>query len=173
MLTPWGDSTEDDEASKKEAVVVALMVRSESDSNDEPLESLAQLKEKVHVFNKPQLKGLLFTLMDECDATNSENCMLKDACSKLKRNVRELEHENKILKSEKIETDMMNLVLHDDLNKFKETLSLKEEAFATDLTKLENESLELKQKVESLLVENRKLLEKLKQVETDITANRR
>jgi len=59
---------------------------------------------------------------------------------------------------------MTNLVLYEDLKKFKETLSLKEEAFATDPTKLENESLELKQKVESLLVENRKLLEKLKQV---------
>jgi len=70
--------------------------------------------------------------------------MLKDACFELKRDIRELEHENKILKSEKIETDMTNFVLHEDLNKFKETLSLKEEAFATDLTKLENESLEPK-----------------------------
>jgi len=50
---------------------------------------------------------------------------------------------------------------------------MKEEAFATDFTKLENESLELKQKVESLLVENRKFLEKLKQVKTDLTANGR
>ena len=50
---------------------------------------------------------------------------------------------------------------------------MKEEAFAIDLTKLENKSLELKQKVESLLVENRKLLEKLKQVELDLAANRR
>jgi len=39
---------------------------------------------------------------------------------------------------------MTNLVLHEDLKKAKETLSLKEEAFATDLTKLENDSLELK-----------------------------
>jgi len=39
---------------------------------------------------------------------------------------------------------MINLVLHEDLKKFKETLSLKEEAFVTDLTMLENESLELK-----------------------------
>jgi len=68
--------------------------------------------------------------------------MLKDACSDLKRDIRELEHENKIVKSEKI--DMKNLILHEDLNKFKETLSLKEGAFATDLTKLENKSLELK-----------------------------
>ena len=62
---------------------------------------------------------------------------------------------------------MKHLVLHDDLKKVKETLRLKEEAFATDFTKLENESLELKQKVESLLDENNKLLDKLKQVETD------
>jgi len=39
--------------------------------------------------------------------------------------------------------------LHDELNKVKETLSLKEEAFASDFAKLENESLELKQKVDS------------------------
>jgi len=50
---------------------------------------------------------------------------------------------------------------------------MKEEAFATDLAKLENESLELKQKVESLLVENKKLFEKLKQVESELVANRR
>jgi len=68
---------------------------------------------------------------------------------------------------------MTNLVLREDLNKFKETLSLKEEAFATDLTKLKNEFLELKQKFESLLVENRKLLEKLKQVESGLTSNKR
>ena len=57
---------------------------------------------------------------------------------------------------------MKHLVLHDDLNKFKEILSLKEEAFATNLAKLENESLELKQKVEYILDENKKLLDKLK-----------
>ena len=37
---------------------------------------------------------------------------------------------------------------------------------------MENESLEFEQKAESLLVENRKLLEKLKQVESDFAANR-
>jgi len=67
---------------------------------------------------------------------------------------------------------MTNLVLHEDLKKLKETLSMKEEAFATDLTKLENESLELKQKVESLLVEDGKLLETLKQLESNLAANR-
>ena len=48
MFAAWGDSTEDDEASEEEEeAVVALTARSQSDSNDEPLESLAQLKEKV------------------------------------------------------------------------------------------------------------------------------
>ena len=42
---------------------------------------------------------------------------------------------------------MKHLILHDDLNKVKETSSLKEEAFATDLAKMESESLELKQKL--------------------------
>jgi len=78
--------------------------------------------------------------------------MLKDACSESKRDFRELEHENKILKSEKIECDMRTLVLQEDLDKLKETLSMKEEAFVTDFTKLENKFLESKQKVKSLLV---------------------
>jgi len=99
--------------------------------------------------------------------------MLKDACSELKRDIKELEHENKILKSEKINVDKKTLVLYEDLNKLKDTLSMKEEAFATNFTKLESESLELEQKVKSLLVENSKLLENLKQVESDFTANRR
>ena len=85
MLAAWGDTTEDDEASEEEEVAVALMARSESDSDDEPLESLAQLKEKVHGLNKAPLKGLLFTLMDEFNSVNTENCMLKDVCSDLKK----------------------------------------------------------------------------------------
>jgi len=165
MLTAWGDSTEEEE------VVVALMARSDTESDDEPLNSLAQLKDKVYGLSKAKLKELLFTLMDECDSLNSENCMLKDVCAELKKDTRELEHENKILKSE-TELDLKNLVLHGDLDKIKETLSLKEEAFGADLTKLENESLGLKQKVETLIVENNKLLEKLKQVELDLAANR-
>jgi len=44
--------------------------------------------------------------MDECDALNSENCMLKDVCAELKKDIKELEHESKILKSEKIELDI-------------------------------------------------------------------
>ena len=67
---------------------------------------------------------------------------------------------------------MSNLVLHEGLKKLKETLSLKGEAFAADFAKLENESLELNKKVESLLVENKNLLENLKQVESELAANR-
>jgi len=167
MLAAWGDSTEDNEGTEQEDAALALMARSDSELDVEPLDSLAQLKDKVCGLRKAKLKELLFTLMDECDALNFENCMLKDVCAELKKDIKELEHENKIPKSEKIELDMKNLVLHGDLDKIKETLNLKEEAFVADLTKLEKESLELKQKVESLLVENRKLLEKLKQLETD------
>jgi len=39
--------------------------------------------------------------MDEYDALYSENCELKDACAELKRDIRELEHENKFLKMRK------------------------------------------------------------------------
>ena len=60
------------------------MARSDSDSDDEPLDSVAQLKDKVCGLNKAKLVELLFTLMDECDSINSENCMLKDVCSELK-----------------------------------------------------------------------------------------
>jgi len=91
MLAAWGDSTEEKEEIKEEEAAVALMAR--SDADDEPLDSLAQLKDKVRGLNKAKLEELLFTLTDECDAINCENCTLKDACSKLKRDIRELEHE--------------------------------------------------------------------------------
>jgi len=63
--------------------------------------------------------------------------------------------------------------LHDDLERVKETLRLKEENFVANLTKLEKESLDLKQKIESLLVENQNLHEKLKQVEIDQVVTKR
>ena len=142
------------------------MARSETDSDEESSDTLIRLKNKVCGLNKEKLKEFLFTLMDECDALHFENCKLKDAYE-------ELEHENKILKDEKIEFDTKNLVLHDDLERIKDTFKLKEESLVTDLTKLEKESLELKQKAESLLVENNKLHETIKQVETDQATNRR
>jgi len=79
----------------------------------------------------------------------------------------------KSLKVKKTKIDMSNLVLYEDLKKFKEISSRKEEAFAADFAMLKNESLELNQKVESLRVENKNLLENLKQVESDLAANRR
>ena len=57
---------------------------------------------------------------------------------------------------------MENLVLHEDLNRIKDTLNLTEESSETELTGLEKESLDLKQKMESLLVENKNSHEKLK-----------
>ena len=98
MLAAWGDTTEDNEAIDEEEVVIALMARSESDSDDESLESLAQLKEKIRGLNKARLKGLLLTLMDEYDSVNTENCMLKNVCSDLKKDIRKLEHANETLK---------------------------------------------------------------------------
>ena len=79
--------------------------------------------------------------MDECDALHSKNCELRDACDELKRDIRELEHENKIFKDEKIELHMNNLVLHEDLERVKETFRLREESFVTDLAKLEKSLL--------------------------------
>jgi len=90
-----------------------------SDSDDELRDCLAQLEDKVRGLNKVKLEELLFTLIDECDAINSENFMSKDACSELKRDIRELEHENKNLQSAKIECDMRNLILQEDLVKLK------------------------------------------------------
>jgi len=138
------------------------MARSETDLDEESSESLHRLKNKVCGLNKEKLKEFLFTIMDECDALYSETCKLKDVCAELKRDIRELEHENKILKDEKIVLDMKNLILHEDLERIKETFRLKEEILVTDLTKLEKESLELKQKAESLLVEKNKLHEIIK-----------
>ena len=68
---------------------------------------------------------------------------------------------------------MNNLVLHENLERVKESLRLKEENFVTNFTKLEKESLDLKQKIESLLVENHSLHEKFKQVEIEQAANKR
>ena len=59
---------------------------------------LAQLKEKVCGLNKIKLEGLFFTLMDKCDAINAENCMLKDVCSDLKKDIRKLEQQMNFLK---------------------------------------------------------------------------
>ena len=59
--------------------------------------------------------------------------------------------------------DKKNLVLEEDLDKLKETLSMREEVFDTNLKA--GKWVSWKQKIESLLDENGKLLEKLKQPE--------
>ena len=70
MLAAWGDSIEEEEGTDEEEAAVALMARSDSESDDEPLDSLAQLTDKVCGLSKAKLKEL-FTLMDECNALNS------------------------------------------------------------------------------------------------------
>jgi len=149
------------------------MARSKSDSDDELVDSLSQLKGKVRDLTKAKLEELLFTLMDECDAINAENCMLKDVCSDLKKDIRKLEHANEVHKSERLEINEKTLLLHEDLNKIKETLSMREKVFNTDLSKLKSESLQLKQRIKTLICENSQLLEKLKQAESDMAVNRR
>ena len=72
--------------------------------------------------------------MNECDSINSENCMFKDVCSDLKTDITRLEHANEVLKSERLEVDEKTFVLHEDLNKLKETLSMREEVFKTDIS---------------------------------------
>jgi len=99
--------------------------------------------------------------MDECDAINAENCMLKDFCSELKKNVRmhiknrqKLEHANEILKCDKLKVDEKTLALCEDLDMLKETLNMREKVFNTNLSKLESESLHRKPKIETLISEN-------------------
>ena len=75
MLTAWGDSTEEEDEIEEEKAAVALMAKSDSESDEEPLDSLALLKEKVSGLRKTNLTKLLFTLMDEYTTKNS---MLKD-----------------------------------------------------------------------------------------------
>jgi len=149
------------------------MARSDTDSDDETIDHLEQLKNKVSGLCKAKLKEFVLNVMDECDVLHSENNMLIDECDELKNTIKELEQENKILKSEKVDLDISNLVLHEGLKRTKEILKLKEDSFVTRLAKLEKESLDLKERVESLLVENNRLHKKLKQVETNLAANRR
>ena len=150
MLAAWGDSTDEEEGSgEEEEGVVALMARSETDFDEGSSDSLIRLKNKVSDLNKHKLKEFLLILMDKCDALHTENCDLSNECDEFKKEVLKLEQENKHLKDKKIELDMNNLVLHEDFEKTKEILKLKEECFVTNFTKLEKKSLDLKQKIEA------------------------
>ena len=57
MLAAWGDTTEDDEAFEEEETAVELMAKSESDSDDEQLDSLSQLRERYVVLPKQNLRN--------------------------------------------------------------------------------------------------------------------
>ena len=118
MLAAWGDSSEDEGDSEREGDVVALMAQSDSDSDDESTNSLTDLKNKVCGLNKATLKELLYTLMD--------------TCAELKRDVRDLELENEILKNEKLEAEREILASHQTIKDLRETLILNEEKFTTN-----------------------------------------
>jgi len=130
MMAAWGETLEEKEGSQQEEAAVALMARSESESDFDPVESLSQLKDKVQGIGKAKIEELLLTSMDECDAINAENCMLKDVCSELKKDVRmlkrnkqELEHVNEVLKCEKLKVDEKTLTLGKDLDTLKESMN--------------------------------------------------
>jgi len=49
MLVAWGDSTEEEGGTEEEEAAVALMARSDTESDDEPLDSLANLRKRYVV----------------------------------------------------------------------------------------------------------------------------
>ena len=96
-MAAWGDTSEEEEDSEDGEEVVALMTRTDSDSNSDLIESLPQLKEEVCNLSKRKLEKLVFTLMEECKIVNSENCMFKNACSRLEKDVKRLERKKQEL----------------------------------------------------------------------------
>ena len=109
------------------------MAQSDSDSDDESTNSLTDLKNNVRGLNKATLEELLYPLMD--------------TCAELKRDVRDLELENEILKKEKLEAEREILASHQTINDLRDTLFLNEEKYTTNQAKAEMETLELKEKV--------------------------
>ena len=90
MLAAWGDSTDEEEegSEEEEEGGIALMARSETDSDEKSSDSLIRLKNKVSGLNKTKLKEFLLVLIDECDALYTENCDLRDECDELKRTIK-------------------------------------------------------------------------------------
>ena len=84
-----------------------------------------------------------------------------DTCADLKREIRDLEVENEILKNEK-------LGLHENINELREELFLKD----GDYSKIEEKLLEVEGIVESLLNEKESLHATVEKLETDLTTNR-
>ena len=124
MVATWGETSEEEDSCQDEAKALVLMVRSESEADSESNETISQFKEKVSGFSKRKILKLLFSLMDECEVISTENYMLKDTYSKLKRDIRrpekaikKLEEANEILTSEK---DEKAFALSKDLDTLKE-----------------------------------------------------
>ena len=68
MLAAWGDSTDEEEGSEEETEeAVALMARSETDSDEGSSDSLIRLKNKVSGLNKHKLKDCLLYTSDAAD----------------------------------------------------------------------------------------------------------
>ena len=148
MLAAWGDSSEDEGESEAEEGVVALMAQTDSDSDDESTISFSDLKNKVHGLNKATLEELLYNVLE--------------TCADLKREVRDLELENEILKNEK-------LGLHENINMLKENLFIKE----GDYTRVEEKLFEVEGMVEDLLKENKSLHANIEKLETELATTKR
>ena len=85
-----------------------------------------------------------------------------DTCADLKREVRDLELENEILKNEK-------LGLHENINMLKENLFIKE----GDYTRVEEKLFEVEGMVEDLLKENKSLHVNIEKLETELATTKR
>ena len=148
------------------------MAKSDSDTDSESDKNMSQIKERVSGFNKRKILKILFSLMDECEAISTKNCMLKDTCSKLKRDVRmfektilELEQTNVTFTANKDEEIVA-------LRKSLDLMDKREEVVNTELSQLQSECQELESKIKLLESENNKLLEKLLETESDLVQNR-
>ena len=82
----------------------------------------------------------MFTLLDDYEEVNAENCKLKDVCSELKKDMRlleknkqELERINEILISEKLETEEKALGLCQELDNLKDFMKMREKEFNSEL----------------------------------------
>ena len=145
-MAAWGDTSEEEEDSEDGEEVVALMTRTDSDSNSDLIESLPQLKEEVCNLSKRKLEKLVFILMEECEIVNSANCMLKNSCSGLEKDVKrlerkrhELEHMNEALMYEKLKINEKALALSKELDILEDLSDKKEEELNTKIRELESE----------------------------------
>jgi len=60
-MAALGETSEEEDGPQEEEAAVALMARSESESDFEPVESLSQLKDKVYGLSKAKVEKLLLT----------------------------------------------------------------------------------------------------------------